>query len=171
MKVHLQSYKFYFKISCNIVCIVCNLVFLVREGCGKQRNGERIKRRKLKLKRVLKLLRWNPLVVFFLLPIAFIWVTSGQKQFLVSLTGGYRNSCVSFVAGSETCMLSTGEDELVNSLLCSSGTRTGFKYEWADLLQLTEVPTRSITAADMLPPAPGPHFSEQQFRKCIFITF
>lgn len=89
----------------------------------------------------------------------------------MSLTAHYRNSRVSFVGGSEMCMLSAGEDELVNSLLFSSGTRTGFKYEWADLLQLTEVPTHSTTAAEMLPPAPGPHFSEQQFRKCIFITF
>lgn len=68
-------------------------------------------------------------------------------------------------------MPSTGEDELVNSLPFCSGTRTGFKYEWADLPQLTEVPTHSTTAAEILPPAPGSRFSEQQFRKCIFITF
>lgn len=36
-----------------------HLVCIVREWSGKQRNGERIKRRKLKLKRVLKLVRWN----------------------------------------------------------------------------------------------------------------
>lgn len=56
------------------------------------------------------------------------------------------------------CMLSTGEDELVNSLLFSSGTRTGFKYEWADLPQLTEVPTHSTTATEMLPQLQGPIF-------------
>lgn len=37
-----------------------NLVCIVREWSGKQRNGELTERRKLKLKRLFKLLRWNP---------------------------------------------------------------------------------------------------------------
>lgn len=37
-----------------------NLVCIAREWSEKQTNGELIKRRKLKLKRFLKLLRWNP---------------------------------------------------------------------------------------------------------------
>lgn len=55
-------------------------------------------------------------------------------------------------------MLNVVEDEHVNSMHFCSGTRTGFKYEWGDLLQLTEVLTRSTTAAEMLPPTPGSHF-------------
>lgn len=137
-----------------------------------RKNGELIKKKKAKTEKSFKITKVrNPLGTLPPFTYFVYWVTSGSKRFLVSLTSPYRNSRVSFVGGSETCMPSTGEDEPVNSLPLCSGTRTGFKYEWAHLPQLTEVPTHSTAAAEMLPPAPGSHFSEQQFRKCIFITF